>query len=153
MRLFFIYAYVVAVYADWYAHIHMKPHRQIRIVYANMRISAYAEKTHICRKTTNMLIWQVNSSVPPDWINDFENIHRTICKCSLDRFTKTFFWNFQKSRADLCYILIYKQLLEMVFCSIIAPSLSSGNHLFYRAEYISQSCPNHVWAITLTGVH
>ena len=25
---------------------------------------------------------------------------------ALDRFTKTFFWNFQNSRADLCYILI-----------------------------------------------
>ena len=57
-------------------------------------------------------------------------------ECPLDWFTKTFFWNFQNIRADLCYILIYKQMLEKVFCSNIAPSLSSGNHLFYKAEYM-----------------
>ena len=67
---------------------------------------------------------------------------------TLDRFTKTFFWNFQSIQADLCYILIYKQMLEKAFCSNIAPSLSSGNHLFYKAEYMGQSCPNQVWAIT-----
>ena len=69
-------------------------------------------------------------------------------QCILDRFTKTFFWNFQSIRADLCYILIYKQMLEKAFCSNIAPSLSSGNHLFYKAEYMGRSCPNQVWAIT-----
>ena len=69
-------------------------------------------------------------------------------ECTLDRFTKTFFWNFQSIPADLCYILIYKQMLEKVFCSNITPSLSSGNHLFYKAEYMGQSCPNQVWAIT-----
>ena len=68
--------------------------------------------------------------------------------CPVDRFTKTFFWDFQSIRADFCYILIYKQMLEKVFCSNIAPSLSSGNHLFYKAEYMGQSCPNQVWAIT-----
>ena len=51
MRLFFICAYAVALYADLYAHIRMKPHRKIRIVYADMRISAYAEKLHMCGKT------------------------------------------------------------------------------------------------------
>ena len=61
---------------------------------------------------------------------------------------KNLVWNFQKSRADFCYILINKQMLEKVFCSNIAPSLSSGNHLFYKAEYMGQSCPNQVWAIT-----
>ena len=66
----------------------------------------------------------------------------------VDRFTKTFFWNFQKCRAVLCYILINKQILHWVFCSNIAPSLSSGNHLFYKAEYMRRSCPNQVWAIT-----
>ena len=35
MRLFFICAYAVAVYADWYAQNRMKPHRKIRIVYAD----------------------------------------------------------------------------------------------------------------------
>ena len=67
---------------------------------------------------------------------------------SLDRFTKIFFWNFQSIQAGLFYILIYKQMLEKAFCSNIAPSLSSGNHLFYKAEYMGQSCPNQVWAIT-----
>ena len=62
--------------------------------------------------------------------------------CALDRFTKTFFWNFQSIPADLCYILIYKPMLEKVFCSNVAPSLSSGNHLFYKAEYMGQSCLN-----------
>ena len=56
----------------------------------------------------------------------------------VDRFTKTFFWNFQSIQADLCYILIYKQMLEKAFCSNIAPSLSSGNHLFYKAEYMGR---------------
>ena len=68
--------------------------------------------------------------------------------CSLDRFTKTFFWNFQSIQADLCYILIYKQMLEKAFCSNIAPSLSSGNHLFYKAEYMGRSYLNQVWGIT-----
>ena len=44
--------------------------------------------------------------------------------------------------------LDYKQMLEKAFCSNIAPSLSSGNHLFYKAEYMGQSCPIQVWAIT-----
>ena len=39
-------------------------------------------------------------------------------------------------------------MLEKVFCSNVAPSLSSGNHLFYKAEYMGRSCPNQVWAIT-----
>ena len=39
-------------------------------------------------------------------------------------------------------------MLEKVFCSNIAPSLSSGNHLFYKAVYMGQGCPNQVWAIT-----
>ena len=67
---------------------------------------------------------------------------RNITTYTLDRFTKTFFWNFQKSRADLCCILIYKQMLEKVFCSNIAPSSSSRNYLFYKAEYMGQSCLN-----------
>ena len=29
---------------------------------------------------------------------------------------KIFYWNFQKCKADLCYILIDKQMLERVFC-------------------------------------
>ena len=41
MRLFFICAYAVAVYANWYAHIRMKPHRKIRIVYADMQIRKF----------------------------------------------------------------------------------------------------------------
>ena len=84
---------------------------------------------------------------PLKLIENLRNLHLSLIYI-LDRFTKTFFWNFQKSRADLCYIFIYKQMLEKVFCSNSAPSLSSGNHLFYKAEYMGQSCPNQVWAIT-----
>ena len=73
MRLFFICAYAVAVYADLYAHIRKKPNRKICIVYVDIRI--YADKLH-------MLIWKVNSSVPPDQINDFENVNCTNCECS-----------------------------------------------------------------------
>ena len=68
-------------------------------------------------------------------------------KCTVDRFTKTFFWNFQNIQAVLCYILIDKQMLEKAFCSNIAPSLSSGTHLFYKAEYMGRSCLNQVWAL------
>ena len=41
---------------------------------------------------------QLIGQVQPEW--------------SVDRFTKTFFWNFQKCRAVLCYILIDKQMLH-----------------------------------------
>ena len=67
---------------------------------------------------------------------------------TVDRFTKTYFWNFQNIRAVLCYILIDKQMLEKAFCSNIAPSLSSGTHLFYKAEYMGRSYLNQVWGIT-----
>ena len=74
MRLFFICAYAVAVFADQYVHNHMKPHRKIRIVYADMRISAYAEKTHT---------YAHMKSVPSDRISDFENVHCTNCSFML----------------------------------------------------------------------
>ena len=97
----------------------------------------------------------VRSSVFSDCAKQgtFNSIQNFFCCPSssnylLDQFTKTFFWNFQSIQADLCYILIYKQMLEKVFCSNIAPSLSSGNHLFYKAEYMGRSCPNQVWTIT-----
>ena len=53
MWLFFICAYAVAVYADWYAHICMKPHRKICLYWKYMRtcgkpqlhISAYPHET------------------------------------------------------------------------------------------------------------
>ena len=60
---------------------------------------------------------------------------------------KNIFLNFQKYRAVLCCIVINKQLLEKVVCSNIANSLSSGNHLFYKAEYMGRSCLRQVWAI------
>ena len=44
-----------------------------------------------------------------------------------------FYWNFQKCKTDLCYILIDKQMLKKMSCSNIASSLSSRNHLFYKA--------------------
>ena len=39
-------------------------------------------------------------------------------------------------------------MLQKVFCSNIGPSLSSGNHLVYKAEYMGWSCHRQVWAIT-----
>ena len=67
--------------------------------------------------------------------------------CALDRFKTG--WNLQKSRADFCYILIYKQMLEKVFCSNIAPSLTSANHLSDKAEYMDGAkYLNQVWALT-----
>ena len=50
----------------------------------------------------------------------------------LDRFIKTFFWNFQTFLAVLCYFLIDKQMLENVICSNVAPSLYSGTTYFTR---------------------
>ena len=35
----------------------------------------------------------------------FNKVNEHMKACPVDRFTKTFFWNFQNSRADLCYIL------------------------------------------------
>ena len=36
----------------------------------------------ICVKNNYLLILKVTSSVPPDWINDLDNIHCTNCECS-----------------------------------------------------------------------
>ena len=47
-----------------------------------MRISAYADKTYIYVEKTHMFISKVNSSVPSDQINDFENVNCTNCECS-----------------------------------------------------------------------
>ena len=56
---------------------------------------------------------------------------------------KNLFWVFQKCKADLCFIwLKHKQMLENVFRWNFAPSLSSRNHLFYKPEYMGQSCLN-----------
>ena len=55
---------------------------------------------------------------------------------------KNLYWNLQKCKAEICYILIDKQILERVFCSNIAPSLSSRNHIFYKAKYMGQGCVN-----------
>ena len=54
---------------------------------------------------------------------------------------KNLFLEFPKMQ-ELCYILIEKQILEKVFCSNIAPLLSPRDHLFYKAEYMGQSCLN-----------
>ena len=102
----------------------------------------------ICRSATPTLGTAIMIAITEKDDDDFQGIIFIYAVYTLDRFIKTFFWNFQSIPADLCYILIYKQMLEKVFCSNIAPSLSSGNHLFYKAEYMGQSCPNQVWAIT-----
>jgi len=97
------------------------------------------EREHLCQGSACFILLVTAWWFPFD-LNGFP--------CPLDRFTETLFRNFQNSRAVLCYILIDIQMLEKVFCSNIAPSLSSGNHLFYKAEYMGRSCPNQVWTIT-----
>ena len=91
--------------------------------------------------------------LPPTKMEKPVEVNFTLQLMDIRPVHKNLFLEFPKKQGRFMLHLIYKQLLEMVFCSIIAPSLSSVNHLFYRAKYISQSCPNHVWAITLTGVH
>ena len=44
-------------------------------------VYGYAD-IRICGKNNYLLILKVNSSVPPDWINDLDNIHCTNCECS-----------------------------------------------------------------------
>ena len=85
------------------------------------------------------------------YVKLFPNLNRNSTKvsklaelrrCPVDQFNSNFFWNFQK-----CHILIDNQMLEEVFCSNSALSFSSGNHLFYKAEYMGRSWLNQVWAI------
>ena len=69
----------------WCAHIRMKLHRKICIVYAYIHIcrkTEYMRRNCICAEKLHMLIWKVNSSVPPDRINDFEKVNCTNCECS-----------------------------------------------------------------------
>ena len=61
MRLFFICAYAVAVFADLYAHIRMKPHRKICIVYVDIRmrincICSYEKSTQVCHPIRLMIL-------------------------------------------------------------------------------------------------
>ena len=46
--------------------------------------------------------------------------------CTLGRFTKRKFWNFEKCPIFYCYMDQYKDMLENKFCSNIAPSASTG---------------------------
>ena len=71
--------------------------------------------------------------------------------CVLNQVWKIFFWNFQKCQAVSCYILVDKQMLEKEFCSNIAPSSSSGNLLFYKAECMGRSCLHQVlgWMVII----
>ena len=69
-------------------------------------------------------------------------------QCTLDQVIRTFFWNFKKCQAVLYYMLLDLQMFEKVFSSKRVRSISSGNHLFHKAENMGRSCPNQVWAIT-----
>ena len=71
-----------------------------------------------------------------------------LLQCTLDQVIRTFFWNFQKCQAVLYYMLLDLQMFEKVFSSKRVRSISSGNHLFHKAENMGRSCPNQVWAIT-----
>ena len=54
---------------------------------------------------------------------------------AVDRFTKQLFWNFIWSQVDLLEEYIAEQMLEKKFRSNVAPSLSSGPPLLYKAKY------------------
>ena len=51
------------------------------------------------------------------WLIGF--VHRVI---NLDRFIKTFFWNFKQCQMVLYSLSLYEQKLEKTFCSNVAPS-------------------------------
>ena len=48
----------------------------------------------------------------PNMNNKDHRVWQLAVWCTVDRLTKTFFWNFQTTRAVLCYILIDKQMLH-----------------------------------------
>ena len=66
----------------------------------NLNIAPFCKLEHSANKMNRWLSTALAqySSPLPDYL--------------VDRFTKTFFWNFQKCRAVLCYILIDKQMLQ-----------------------------------------
>ena len=66
---------------------------------------------------------------------------------ALDQFI-IFLLSLQKCQAVLYYMLLDLQMFEKVFSSKRVRSISSGNHLFHKAENMGRSCPNQVWAIT-----
>ena len=73
-----------------------------------------------------------------------------ICVCKAKESGKTNGEILKLKWFELFYMLIDKQMLEKVFCSNIVPSLSSGNHLSYKAGYIGWSWLNQVWVITFS---
>ena len=113
---------------------------------------------HSSEQDWQIIAWlSLNFRLKTSWVA----LYSVVCECvrhrchqtksplfpiyTVDRFIKTFFWNFQKCKAGLCYILIDKQMLEKVFSSNITPLLSSRNHLFYKAEYMGRVAWIRFW--------
>ena len=75
--------------------------------------------------------WQCNFWSCPGQLKRFKS--KDEWRCSIDQFIKHFFGISKNARQFSYCHLIYKQMLEKVFCSYIVPSFSSGKHLFYKA--------------------
>ena len=68
--------------------------------------------------------------------------------CILDRFTKRLLWNIVWSRPVSMEEYYAESMLENKFCSNVAPSLSSGPPLIYKAKYKGLISKNQYPAIT-----
>ena len=66
----------------------------------------------------------------------------------VDRFTKQLFWNIDWSRPFSMEEYYAESMLENKFCSNVAPSLSSGPPLIYKAKYKGLISQNLYPAIT-----
>ena len=66
----------------------------------------------------------------------------------VDRFTKRLFWNLIWSQVELLEEYIAEQMLQKKFRSNVAPSLSSGPPLFYKAEYKGKISKTLLQALT-----
>ena len=66
----------------------------------------------------------------------------------LDRFTKRLLWNIVWSRPVSMEEYYAESTLENKFCSNVAPSLSSGPPLIYKAKYKGLISKNQYPAIT-----
>ena len=62
---------------------------------------------------------------------------KTDIEWKIDRFTKTFFWNFIKCIKFLMEEYLAEQMPEKKFCSNVAPSLGSGPRPFTMQNTMS----------------
>ena len=71
-----------------------------------------------------------------------------IATCAVDRFTKRLLWNIVWRRSVSMEEYYAESMLENKFCSNVAPSLSSGPPLIYKAKYKGLISKNLYPAIT-----